>query len=318
METVKVAVIGSGYLGKFHAEKYAHHPDAELIAVVDTNYSRAQEVAHKTNAQAFTTYQELYNQVQAVSIVVPTPLHYPIAQDFLTHGIHVLLEKPMTTSLEEAQALIALARKKNLILQIGHLERFNPAFRAVEGIVKNPLFIESHRLNSFQERGTEIDVILDIMIHDLDLILTLVNDEIKDIHSVGIPVISAMIDIANARLEFKNGCVVNITASRISDKGMRKIRIFQPDAYLSIDFATQEASVYRKIEEPGKIPYIASEKLVTEPKDTLAEEINSFLTSVKHHSPPLVSGEAAARALKVALEIVNQLRIDTERIVASH
>jgi len=315
MEKIQVAVIGSGYLGKFHAEKYAHHPEAELIAVVDNNYSRAVELADQTNSKPFINYSDLYDQVQAVSIVVPTHLHYTIAKDFLEHDINVLLEKPMTTTLKEADELIAIAHARNLILQIGYLERFNPAYRAAEGMVKNPLFIESHRLNSFQERGTEVDVILDIMIHDIDIILSLVDAEVKEIHAVGVPVISSMIDIANARLEFENGCVVNATASRISYKSMRKIRIFQHDAYISIDFATQEVSVYRKIEDEGRLPYIVSKKLEIESKDSLEEEIKSFLKAVKQKSTPPVSGEAGIRALKVALEIANQLRIDTKRTV---
>ncbi|MBP1722201.1 MAG: oxidoreductase domain protein, partial [Deltaproteobacteria bacterium] len=194
-------------------------------------------------------------------------------------------------------------------------ERFNPAYLAVADKVKNPLFIESHRLNSFQERGTEVDVILDIMIHDIDLILNLVHDEVKTIRAVGIPVISTMIDIANARLEFERGCVVNVTASRISDKGMRKIRIFQPDAYISIDFAAQGVSLYRKIEEEGRIPYIVSEKLAIEPGDSLRDEIKAFLTAVRQRSIPPVPGEAGMRALKVALEITEQIKNTTRRLV---
>ena len=314
MNKTPVAVIGSGYLGRFHAEKYASHPEADLMAVVDTNHQRALELASRTDSKPFTSYKDLYGQVQAVSVVVPTPLHYAIAKDFLEHDINVLLEKPITTTLKEADELIAIARERDLTLQIGHLERFNPAFLAIEDVVKNPLFVESHRLNSFQERGTEVDVILDIMIHDIDIILNLVDAEVKTIHAVGIPVISSTIDIANARLEFESGCVVNVTASRISDKSMRKIRIFQHDAYISIDFATQEVSVYKKIEDEGKLPYIVSNKLEIRPKDSLEEEIKSFLKAVKQKSTPLVSAEAGRRALKVALEIANQLRISTKRI----
>jgi len=315
MKNTQVAVIGCGYLGRFHAEKYARLSEVELVGVVDTNYSRAEELAGQVHTIPFVNYQNVFTQVQAASIVVPTPLHYPIAKDFLEHGINVLLEKPMTTTLQEADELIAIAKERGLILQVGHLERFNPAFLAVKDMVKDPLFIESHRLNSFQERGSEVDVILDIMIHDIDIILNLVDAEVKEIHAVGIPVISSMIDIANARLEFENGCVVNVTASRISDKSMRKIRLFQPDAYISIDFAAHKASVYRKIEDEGRIPYITSEKLEIEPRDSLEEEIKSFLKAVKQKSTPLVPGEVGKRALKVALEIANQLRTDTRRIV---
>jgi predicted dehydrogenase len=315
MENTQVAVIGSGYLGRFHAEKYAHLPGVELVGVVDTNYSKAEELASQVHTTPFVNYQDVLTQVQAVSIVVPTPLHSPIAKDFLEHDINILLEKPMTTTLKEANELIAIAKERDLILQVGHLERFNPAYLAVESIVENPLFIESHRLNSFQERGTEVDVILDIMIHDIDIILNLVNSEVTRIHAVGIPVISSTIDIANARLEFESGCVVNATASRISDKSMRKLRLFQHDAYISIDFADHKASVYRKIEDEGRLPYITSEKLEIESKDSLEEEIKSFLKAVTQKSKPLVPGEAGLRALRVALEIANQLRTDTRRIV---
>ena len=315
MDKTPVAVIGSGYLGRFHAEKYANHPEADLIAVVDTKIERASELASQTDSKPLVNYEDLYANVHAVSVVVPTPLHHTIAKDLLEHGISVLLEKPMTATLKEADELIAIAHERDLILQIGHLERVNPAFLAVEDIVKNPLFIESHRLNSFQERGTEVDVILDIMIHDIDIILNFVNAEVKQIHAVGIPVISSMLDIANARLEFENGCVANVTASRISDKSMRKIRVFQHDAYISIDFAAQKASVYRKIEDEGRIPYIASEKLEIKSKDSLEEEIRFFLKAVKQKSKPIVSGEAGRRALKIALEITKQLRIETQKIV---
>ena len=311
MAPIPVAVIGSGYLGRFHAQKYANLPEVELVGVVDIDPKRAEEVASETNTSSLSDYRDLYTQIKAASVVVPTPLHHSIAKDLLEHEINVLLEKPMTTTLEEARELNLIAREKGLVLQVGHLERFNPAYLAVAETVKNPLFIESHRLNSFQERGTEVDVILDIMIHDIDIILNLVDDEVKRIHAVGIPVISSMIDIANARLEFKNGCVVNVTASRISDKSMRKIRIFQHDAYISIDFAAQGVSVYKKIEEEGKLPYIVSEQLKIESKDSLEEEIKSFLSSIKHKRKPLVPGEAGIRALQVALEITNQLRSTT-------
>ncbi len=311
MDTIPVGVIGTGYLGRFHAQKYANLPQVELVGVVDVDPKRAEEVARETNTAPLSDYRDLYTQIKAASVVVPTPLHHGIAKDLLEHEINVLLEKPMTTTLEEARELNHIAREKDLVLQVGHLERFNPAYLAVAQTVKNPLFIESHRLNSFQERGTEVDVILDIMIHDIDIILNLVNDEVKRIHAVGIPVISPMIDIANARLEFENGCVVNVTASRISDKSMRKIRIFQHDAYISIDFAAQGVSVYKKIEEEGKLPYIVSEQLKIESKDSLEEEIKSFLASIKHKRKPLVPGEAGIRALQVALEITNQLRSTT-------
>lgn len=311
MEKVKVGVVGVGYLGRYHAEKYANLPQAELVGVVDINTEKAQEIARTWNTRALSDYRDLIPQVRAVSIVVPTPLHYAIASDFLKQGVDVLVEKPITTTLEEAEGLITLARDRGLILQVGHLERFNAAIVATRDSVRNPMFIESHRLAFFQERGTDVDVILDLMIHDIDIILNMVKSPVREIRAVGVPVISQRIDIANARLEFENGCVANVTASRISDKTMRKIRIFEPDAYISIDYAAKEVQVYRKVSEasPGSYPEIVSEQISIDEKDSLEEEIKAFLRSVITREEPVVPGKAGKEALKVALEIVEQTRV---------
>ncbi|MCX5894545.1 MAG: Gfo/Idh/MocA family oxidoreductase [Proteobacteria bacterium] len=310
MGAVKVGVVGIGYLGKFHAEKYAHLPEAELVGVVDSNLDRAREAAARFQVPAYDDYRMLLGTAQAVSIVVPTPLHYEIAREFLQRGVDVLLEKPMTTTLAQADDLIAIARAQGLILQVGHLERFNAALLAIKDIVKKPLFIESHRIAPFKERGIEVDVILDLMIHDIDIILTLVNAPVTAIHAVGVPVLTSTTDIANVRLQFATGCIANVTASRISAKVMRKIRIFQNDAYLSMDFAAQEVDVFRKISNPDAegIPNITYENIDIEQGDSLAQEIKAFLQAVRDRQQPEVPGEAGRNALKVALEIVEQIK----------
>jgi len=311
MKRLKTAVIGVGYLGKFHAEKYTALEQSELVAVVDNDADAAAQIAAQNNARAVTDYRELFGKVDAVSIVVPTDLHHRIARDCLENGMDVLVEKPMTVTLEEADDLIALARKNNRILQVGHLERFNAAVLALEGVLKNPLFIEAHRLAPFKARGTEVDVILDLMIHDIDIILNMVNAPITAIHAVGVPVLSPeKNDIANVRLEFETGCIANITASRISMKEMRKTRIFQPDAYISINFATQQAEVFKRMvdaEAVDEMPQIMYDEINIDQGDALLAEITSFLDSAAKRCKPAVSGEAGRNALKVALEIIEQV-----------
>jgi len=281
------------------------------VGVADINAEKAEEVARAFKTRGFTDYHDLIPHVQAVSIAVPTPLHATIAGDFLLNGIDVLLEKPITTTLEEATELIGRARDRKLILQVGHLERFNAAIVATREIIRNPMFIESHRLSFFRERGTDVDVILDLMIHDIDIILNMVKSQVREIRAVGVPVVSQHIDIANARIEFDNGAVANVTASRISDKMMRKIRIFEPDAYISVDYAAKEVQVYRKIGEAcnGNFPEIISDQISIEEKDSLEEEIRAFIQSVVTCQTPLVPGEAGREALRVALAIIEQTRV---------
>ena len=310
MKAVRAAVVGVGYLGQFHAEKYAGLPDAELVAVVDADSARAREIAAKHNTIAYSDYRELIGKVDAVSIVTPTNLHHMLARDFLLAGVDVLVEKPITVTLQEADDLVTIAREHSRILQVGHLERFNGAIVALNGILNKPLFIESHRLAPFKERGTEVDVILDIMIHDIDIILNLVGAPVTAIHAVGVPVVSNETnDIANVRLEFATGCIANVTASRISVKEMRKIRIFQQDAYISIDYAAQDIEVYRKMElgDQYDTPQIMYDDIDIKHADSLKEEIRSFIHAVQTRCAPVVPGEAGRDALKIALEIVQQV-----------
>nr|WP_201786928.1 Gfo/Idh/MocA family oxidoreductase [Acidihalobacter prosperus] len=304
-ETLKTAVIGVGYLGRFHAQKYAALPEAELVAVADPNRGQAERVAEECGTRAVTDYRELLGAVDAVSVVVPTQLHHAVARDCLSHGIHVMLEKPMTTTVAEADELIALARERNLVLQIGHLERFNAAVLALNGVLDTPRFIESHRLAAFNPRGADVNVVLDLMIHDIDIIQTLVRSPIDKIDANGVSVLTAEIDIANARLHFENGCVANVTASRVSMKPQRKMRVFQNDAYISIDFQDKILSVHRKGEReifPG-IPEITSQESLFESSDAIRDEIAAFLDAIRRDISPPVTGEDGRLALQTAIRI---------------
>ncbi len=307
---LKAAVIGVGYLGRFHAQKFASNPDVELIGVVDSDSARANEIAKEVNCQAFTDYRDVIHLVDMVSIVVPTQYHFAVAKDCFDADCHVLLEKPVTHTVAEAEELIELANSKQLVFQVGHLERFNPAVMALEGVLQNPEFIESHRLAPFKTRGTDVNVVLDLMIHDIDILLSLVKHPMKTINSVGVPVLSDEVDIANARLQFENGCVANVTASRASRDTMRKMRIFQQNAYISIDFQSRKISIYRKKAGlnliPG-LPNVGIEERTFEQGDPLKDEIYAFIKSVKEGTPPVVSGEDGKRALEMAIQISGKL-----------
>ncbi len=305
MSEIRTAVIGVGYLGKFHAQKYSQLENSELLAVVDNDIEKASKVANDAECKAITDYHELLGKVDAVSIVVPTELHFEVTKDFLRHGSHVLVEKPITTTLEQADELIGLANQNKLILQVGHLERFNPAIIALEHELSEVKFIESTRLAPYNPRGTDVNVVLDLMIHDIDIILDIVNSEVEKIDASGTPVLSQGIDIANARIVFKNGCVANVTASRASNKTDRKMRIFQNDAYLSVDFQNRELSVYRKGDGemyPG-IPNIDINSSKFDKSDALLTEIEHFLACIANNSAPKVSGEDGKRALQTAIQI---------------
>ncbi|MGD8925591.1 MAG: Gfo/Idh/MocA family oxidoreductase [Thioalkalispiraceae bacterium] len=309
MGSIKSAVIGVGYLGKFHAQKYAELPQSELIAVCDNNTEAATAVANDLGVQAINTLADLLTDIDAVSIVVPTQLHHEIAKQCLQAGKHVLLEKPMTTTVAEAEELISLAKQNNCVLQIGHLERFNPAILALEDTLKEPLFIESHRVAPFNPRGADVNVILDLMIHDIDIILDIVGADVSDIDAKGVAVLSDDVDIANAHLKFSNGCVANVTASRAGMKSERKMRIFQHDAYISVDFQNKKVGIHRKGDSeqfPG-VANIDSQELAFEQGDALKAEIESFLDCIQHNKQPKVSGEAGARALATAIEITRLL-----------
>jgi predicted dehydrogenase len=308
MTKLKCAVIGTGYLGKFHAEKYAALDDCELVAVVDVDEQAARNVADKHGALALTDYQSLLGKVDAVSIVVPTTLHHAISKDFLAAGTHVLVEKPITVTVAEADELIELAKANKVILQVGHLERFNPAVLGLDKDEK-PLFIESHRLSPFNPRANDVSVVLDLMIHDIDIILALVDSEVERIDASGTPVLTQGTDIANARILFKNGCVANVTASRISLKMERKMRLFRPSSYIAVDFQNKVLTKHRtgsKEMFPG-IPEIVSEESVFESGDALLEEIKHFVGCIRSGKNPLVSGEAGRRALATAIQITELL-----------
>lgn len=317
MKPLRVGVIGVGYLGKFHAEKYAHMQDVELVGAVDVVAERAERVGKRLGTESFTDYRDLIDQVDAVSVVVPTPLHFPISRDFLEHGVDVLIEKPIAQTLEEAEVLIEVAASRGLVIQVGHLERFNPAVVALTNVIDRPLFIESHRLSVFKERGTEVDVVLDLMIHDIDIILSLVKSQLQHIHAAGVPVISSRVDIANARLTFENGCVANVTASRISLKNMRKIRIFQKDTYVSVDYSNRDITIIRKdgqgIDLP--IPGMSMERSIFEKADALEAEIGSFVDAVRTRQAPLVSGHDGRNALGVALDIIDQIEASRKKVL---
>lgn len=305
MSKLKTAVIGVGYLGKFHAEKYAKLPQSELVAVCDNNQENATNIAEQLNAKAFTDYHELIGKVDAVSIVVPTQQHYAVAKTFLEAGIHVLLEKPITTTVAEAVELVKIAAREKVILQVGHLERFNPAILALDSVLKDPLFIESHRVAPFNPRGADVSVILDLMIHDIDIILDMVDSPVERIDTSGVAVLSNDIDIANCRLQFANGCVANVTASRAGLKSERKMRLFQSDAYIAIDFQNKYLGVHRKGSEemfPG-VANIESNEQRFEQGDALCAEIESFLNAIINKTPPVVSGEDGKRALETAMQI---------------
>lgn len=308
-DIIPTAVIGVGYLGRFHAQKYAAVEGSKLVGVVDRDEVVAQKVAAETNTRAFTSYEPLLDQVRAVSIAVPTPLHHRIAKDCLTRGIHVLVEKPITTTVAEARELIELAHRHTCVLQVGHLERFNPAIMAATRILKTPRFIESHRLAPFKARGTDVNVVLDLMIHDIDLIQELVGAPIESIDAIGANVFSGETDIANARLRFAGGCIANTTASRVSLKQERKIRIFQDDAYLSIDLQQKILSVVRKKSDAPveSVAEVAIEEQSFEQGDALRAEIVSFLETIRTGAQPVVSGEDGLRALETALRITQRV-----------
>lgn len=316
MSKLRVAVIGCGYLGKFHAEKYAAMADVSLVGVADVNEAAAKAVAQRLGTTAYTDYHPLLQAVDAVSIVVPTGDHCRIGLDFLKNNVDVMMEKPMTATLEEADRLIELAEKNQRLIQVGHLERFNPAVHPVKSMVKEPLFIESHRLSIYKERGTDVSVVLDLMIHDIDIILNFVKSEIVDIRAAGLSIISGQVDIANARLEFASGCVANITASRVSNRSERKLRLFQKDAYISLDFGNSAITVVgrsRNGSGSGPIPGMESRQLAFEKWDALEQELKSFVACVRDRVPPEVSGHEGRKALRTALAVMDQIKRHEKR-----
>lgn len=302
---LRCAVIGVGHLGRWHADKYAQLPEAELVAVADPNAEAARAVAEKNGCRSVLDHRELLGAVDAVSIAAPTTLHYSIARDFLDVGCHVLVEKPITTTVEEAEALNQLAEQRGVVLQVGHLERFNAALRRLLQNPMNPLFIESHRLAPFKPRATDVSVVLDLMIHDIDIILDLVQAPLTDLRASGARILTSDIDIANARLEFANGCVANVTSSRVSTKSERRMRIFQPNGYASVDFQNRVLALHHlgATDPATGLPEIRGEELVFDDADALLAEIRAFVAAVRGEQPVVASGRSAQRALETATRI---------------
>ncbi len=304
IDKIRVGVVGVGYLGRFHALIYSRMPDVELVGVVDADSGRAAEVANESSCQAFGHQDELLGRVDAVSIVVPTTAHLEAARPFLERGIHMLLEKPIASNQQEGATIVRLAAEQGAVLQIGHLERFNSGVMELARRIDKPRFIEAHRMGGFVERATDVDVISDLMIHDIDIILSLVNSDIKHIAAVGTPVLTSHVDIANARIEFSNGTVANVIASRASEAQMRRIRVFQPNAYLSLDFAEQTLDMaWPQPRDDREWPDIARDRIHVEPVKPLDAELAAFVDCARTGKPPLVDGRVGLEALDVALQV---------------
>ncbi|MBM4308213.1 MAG: Gfo/Idh/MocA family oxidoreductase [Deltaproteobacteria bacterium] len=310
MKTIRVGVVGGGYFGQFHLEKYLKMEEVECVGVVDIDPSRCREIAKQYPVQTFSRHSDLFGKVQSVSIAVPTPLHHAIARDFFLHGVDVLLEKPIASTLEEADELIALADSKGLILQIGHLERFNGALLAAEGRIQNPFLIECQRKAPFLTRGADVDVVLDLMVHDIDIVLNLSHSKIKYLDANGSSILTPHFDVANVRIEFENGCVANLMASRVSKEKTRNMRVFQSDGTWMIDYLSQKASFSKKMDQPAKghLSEKVAEEIPVRKTDLLEMEIRSFLQSVRDRKGAKVSGKDGRQVLDVALRIIQIMK----------
>lgn len=304
MSAIRAAVVGAGYLGTFHAEKYAASSSCELVAVADVDLARAQALAERLGCRAVADYQSLIGEIDCASVVVPTLHHREVGETLLAAGVDCLIEKPLAASAADARRLVACAQAAGRILQVGHLERFNPALVGLARVIDRPRFIECHRLASFTTRGADVDVVRDLMIHDLDLIRLLVPGEVTSIEAVGVPVVTPRVDIANARLRFAGGCIANVTASRVSAKRERKLRLFQPDMYVAIDLGERSVRICRRGTDERGVPEIAWEQIDLGEGDALAREIEAFLASVRTRARPAVTGEDGANALELAERIL--------------
>jgi predicted dehydrogenase len=301
-DQVRVAVVGSGYFGRFHADHYSRNPRANLVAVVDTDQERGRAVASEFGGVAVADYRSIIGKVDAASVAVPTPLHYAIARELIEAGVHVLVEKPLTDSEETGRELTNLAETRKTVLQVGHIERFSSAYRTLSSIISEPLYFESYRIAPWKNRGVEVDVILDLMIHDIDMIIGLVASPVAQVDAVGTPVLGKRIDIGNARITFESGCVANVTASRVSYKTERKMRVFARNQYLSCDLGEGKINGYRLKGDPmtDGLAAIAAETYEIEKQDSLANEIDAFLDCVSKGEKPVVDGWAGCEALRVA------------------
>jgi len=300
---MNIGVIGAGHLGRHHARILGGLDGVRLVAVVDLIRERAAQAAAASGARVETDFRALLGEVEAVTVAVPTVSHLEVARPFLERGVSVLVEKPMTASLDEADAMLAAASGSGAVLAVGHTERFNPAVAAIAPIVTTPQFVEVHRLGAFPDRSLDIDVVFDLMIHDLDVILSIVRSDVVAVDAVGVPVLTDRVDIANARLRFASGCIANVTASRISRDRVRKLRFFQPDMYVSVDYAQQEVEGWRLVRRTGERPSIEGGKLPVERQEPLALEMADFVRAVRERGRPLVDGEAGRRALALAARV---------------
>lgn len=303
MDKLRVGIVGVGHLGAIHAKVYSKLDNVELVGVCDCNLERALEVGKKYKTRSYADYEDLFGKVDAASIVVPTSLHYNVAKEFLNNNIHVLIEKPITKTLSEADELIDIARKNDLIIQVGHVERFNAAVLALEKYLVKPKFIECQRLGPFHKRVEDVGVVLDLMIHDIDIVLGLIKQEVVTIEAVGLSTMSAHEDVANVRLIFEDGTIADITASRVTKDVVRKIRIFQEDSYISLDYIDQEVTLFKKTGSK-----ISKEKVKIKKVLPLDEELRSFVQCVRTHTRPIVSGVEGRRALQVALAIIEKIK----------
>lgn len=308
MTPVRIAVVGVGHVGRHHVRLLAATPGVAQVAAVDRDLARARAAAEPVGCEALADAGDLDGRVDAVVVAVPTVDHLAVARPFLERGVHVLVEKPMARSLEEADELVRLAERSGALLAVGHTERFNPAMRAAQTALTSPRFIEVHRLSGFPERSLDIDVVFDVMIHDLDIILAVDGTEVTSVEAVGIPVLTAHVDIANARVRFASGCVANVTASRISRDKVRKVRFFQPDMYVSIDYAAQEVEAWRLRHRDGERPKIEGGPVPVTKGEPLAAELSDFVSAIRERRPPTVTGEAGRRALALATRVAEAMR----------
>ena len=307
---LRVGVVGVGYLGKFHARIYSTLPDVELVGVVDANTDTAHKIAAEYRTTAFARPEDLLGQVDAVSVVVPTIYHLEVARPFLENGVHMLMEKPIAPNYDEGKKLVALAEKSGVTFQVGHLERYNAGFMELIKRVAGPRFIEATRIGGFSERATDVDVVTDLMIHDLDLVMALVQSPIRELRATGVPVLTEHVDIANVRLEFENGAVANVTASRVSAKKQRRIRVFGKNSYHALDFADQQVEEVIAHPQPGGArPEIKAEKLAITPTPPLDAELADFVNTVRAKRPPLVDGRTGLEALRVALMVKEKMSV---------
>ena len=310
-DKLRVGVIGVGHLGEYHVQKYKALPMVELVGVVDTSHNRLNEIAKRYDVRPYDHHDDILGNVDAVSLAVPTEAHFDVAKDVLTAGVHLLIEKPITYKLEPADTLLQMAGERELVLQVGLVERFNPAVKKMMSLIKNPVFIEAHRMNIFTQRGTDTDVVLDLMIHELDIVLNMVNSRVKELHAVGMSVVTGMTDIANARMIFENGVVANLSASRVSHKNIRKNRVYQPDLYMEADCLKRSINITRLDNGNGELANLRELKpdvIAFPDTDPLADEIRAFVDAVINRSKPVVSGEDGRKALKISLEIIDQIK----------